>query len=70
VGEIVSPDALQQAPAAVARLIADPDRFRAKMRELRDTMVYRPGHSIPDGAGEIARLADDKAHARRLAEDE
>jgi YidC/Oxa1 family membrane protein insertase len=70
VGEIVSPDALQQAPAAVERLLTDPDRFRAKMRELRDNMVFRLGHSIPAGAGEIARLADEKAQARRAAEDE
>ena len=61
---------LQQAPAAVERLLTDPDRFRAKMRELRDTMVFRLGHSIPAGAGEIARLADEKAQARRAAEDE
>jgi len=66
VGEILSPASLEDAPAAIERLVSDPERFRAKMRELRDTMVFRLGHSIPDGAAEIARLADDKAAARRL----
>ena len=65
VGEIVSPASLEEAPAAIERLVSNPERFRSKMRELRDTMVFRLGHSIPDGAAEIARLADDKA-ARRL----
>jgi CDP-glycerol glycerophosphotransferase (TagB/SpsB family) len=64
VGEIVSPASLDDAPAAIERLVNDPERFRVKMRELRDTMVFRLGHSIPDGAAEIVRLADDKAAAR------
>jgi len=58
VGEIVSPASLQDAPDAIERLIASPERFREKMHELRETMVFRLGHSIPDGAEEIARLAD------------
>jgi hypothetical protein len=66
VGEIVSPASLDDAPAAIERLVGDPERFRVKMRELRDTMVFRLGHSIPDGAAEIARLADDKAAAREV----
>jgi hypothetical protein len=64
VGEIVSPGSLQDVPAAVERLIGDPERFRAKMRELRNTLVFRLGHSIPAGAGEIARLADQRAALR------
>ncbi len=64
VGEIVSPDALREAPAAIERLVDDPDRFRKKMRELRETMVFRLGRSVPDGAAEIARLADQRAAAR------
>ena len=67
VGEIVSPDALDQAPAAIGRLLADPGRFRARMRELRETMVFRLGHSIPDGAAEIARIADERRQARPAA---
>jgi YidC/Oxa1 family membrane protein insertase len=64
VGEIVSPASLQDAPAAIERLVGDPGRFREEMRKLRETMVFRLGHSIPDGAAEIARLADEQAAAR------
>jgi YidC/Oxa1 family membrane protein insertase len=60
VGEIVSPDALGEVPTVVERLLAEPERFRARMREMRETMVFRLGHSIPDGAAEIARLADER----------
>jgi YidC/Oxa1 family membrane protein insertase len=60
VGEIVSPDALGEVPNVVERLLAEPERFRARMREMRETMVFRLGHSIPDGAAEIARLADER----------
>jgi len=67
-GEIISPDALHDAPAAIERLTGEPERFREKMRELRETMVYRLGHSIPDGAVEIARLADERLAARRQRE--
>jgi hypothetical protein len=68
VGEIVSPASLDDAPTAIERLVNDPERFRVKMRELRDTMVFRLGHSIADGAAEIARLADDKAAARGVGQ--
>jgi hypothetical protein len=34
------------------------------MHKLRETMVFRLGHSILDGAAEIARLADEQAAAR------
>ena len=64
VGEIVSPEALNGAPAAIERLLAEPERFRSRMRELRESMVFRLGHSIPDGAAEIARLSDDCRQAR------
>jgi len=68
VGEIVAPDRLAEAPLAVERLLADPERFRARMREMRETMVFRLGHSVPDGAREIARLADERRAARRERE--
>jgi CDP-glycerol glycerophosphotransferase (TagB/SpsB family) len=64
VGDIIAPNALQQAPDAIERLLADPGRFRARMREMRETMVFRLGHSVPDGAAEIARLADERRAAR------
>ena len=58
VGEVLGPSALDQAPAVIERLLASPDRFRNQVRELREKSVFRLGHSIPDGAAEIARLAD------------
>jgi YidC/Oxa1 family membrane protein insertase len=67
VGEIVAPDALGQAPEAIERLLADPERFRARMREMRETLVFRLGHSVPDGAAELARLADERRAARTAA---
>jgi YidC/Oxa1 family membrane protein insertase len=70
VGEIISPGSLQDAPAAIERLIGNPERFRGKMRELRNSMVFRLGHSIPDGAVEIARLADERAALRSEREGE
>jgi YidC/Oxa1 family membrane protein insertase len=63
-GEIISPDSLDEAPAAIERLIGDPDRFRAKVRELRESMVFRLGDSTPDGAAEIARIADERRQVR------
>jgi hypothetical protein len=44
--------------AAIERLLADPGRFRNMIRELRENIVFRLGHSVPDGAAEIARLAE------------
>ena len=57
-GEVLSPEQLDGAPAAIERLLGDPDRFRGEVRRLRDSIVFRLGHSVPDGAAEIARLAD------------
>jgi len=68
VGEIVSPDSLGDAPAAIERLAGSPERFKEKMQELRNTIVFRLGHSVPDGAAEIARLARECAEARKERE--
>jgi hypothetical protein len=57
-GEVLSPERLADAPAAIERLLSEPQRFQQQMRQLRETIVFRLGHSIPDGAAEIARLAD------------
>jgi hypothetical protein len=64
VGEVLDLSALDQAPAVIERLLASPDRFRNQVRELRDKSVFHLGHSIPDGAAEIARLADQCYQAR------
>ncbi len=65
VGEVLSVSSLDQVPAAILRLLAEPDRFVEQIRKLREQGVYRLGHSIPDGAAEIARLADQCLQARR-----
>lgn len=64
IGEIVSPDSLQEAPAAIERLLSDPERFREKIHDLRDSLVFRLGHSILDGAREISRLAEQQSAVR------
>ena len=68
VGEVLDPSALDQAPAVIDRLLASPERFRGQVRQLREKSVFRLGHSIPDGAAEIARLADECLQARQERE--
>jgi YidC/Oxa1 family membrane protein insertase len=70
VGEIIHPDALDSAPAAIERLLADPHRFGEQMRRLREENVFRLGHAIPDGARELARLADERRAERERRESE
>ena len=68
VGEILSPESLDEAPAAIERLLTTPGRFRDEVRELREQKVFRLGHSIPDGASEIKRLANERLQVRRERE--
>ena len=68
VGEVLATSALEQAPDAIERLLATAGRFRERMKDLREQSVFRLGHSVPDGAVEIARLADDRLEARRARE--
>ncbi|MEJ2533888.1 MAG: CDP-glycerol glycerophosphotransferase family protein [Gammaproteobacteria bacterium] len=63
VGEILSPDRLDEAPAAIERLLASPEAFAGRMRALREEAVFNPGRSVALGAREIARLADARASA-------
>ena len=64
-GEILSAESLDEAPVAIERLLAIPGKFRDEVRILREQKVFRLGHSIPDGAREIARLADKRVQARQ-----
>ncbi|MDT8321868.1 MAG: CDP-glycerol glycerophosphotransferase family protein, partial [Xanthomonadales bacterium] len=68
VGEILSPAALHEAPEAIERLRVEPGGFRERMRDLREALVFRLGHSIPDGAAELARLAEACREARLTRE--
>ena len=60
VGAVLPADALEQAPAALKRLLQDPEGFRARMRELRESNVFNLEGCTGPGAREIARLADER----------
>ena len=64
-GDIVSPECLDEIPGKIDQLLQDQDSFRQRMEKLRSQMVFNIGNSIQAGAGEIARLADEKAAERK-----
>lgn len=64
-GDIVSPEHLDEIPQKIDALLQDQDSFRQRMEKLRSQMVFNIGNSIQAGAGEIARLADEKAAERK-----
>lgn len=61
VGRILGPDELDQAPAVIRQLLAEPDRFAEHIRSLRRDTVFNLGGCVPLGAAKIARLADERA---------
>jgi hypothetical protein len=65
-GDIVSPEHLNQVPGKIAALLDKREILAQKMLQLRPQMVFNIGNSIELGAGEIARLADEKAAQRKL----
>ncbi len=67
-GDIVSPQQLDEVPGKIARLLENRESFRQTMKDLRSKMVFNIGSSIKLGAGEIARLADEKAAERKTRE--
>ncbi len=64
-GDIVPPENLAEIPGKIDQLLQDQDSFRERMEKLRSKMVFNIGNSIQAGAGEIARLADEKAAERK-----
>ena len=64
IGSVVAPERLDESPAAIRELLADRESFLPRIRELRGRTVFRLGHSIVDGAAELARLADERLQAR------
>jgi len=61
VGQIISPDRLEEIPEALASLLEqDPERFRAKVRELRARYFYNVGSSASMGAAKLLELAISK----------
>lgn len=63
-GAIVSPGQLEVVPETIRRLLAGSKAFVDRVRALRERSVFRLGHSIPDGAAELARLADQQQSLR------
>jgi YidC/Oxa1 family membrane protein insertase len=68
VGTIVSPGELQRVPEEIHRLMAQRSELVGRMRELRQRMVFRLGHSIPDGADELAHIVEQQVEQRRQRE--
>jgi YidC/Oxa1 family membrane protein insertase len=64
-GAIVSPEHLDAVPQMIDELLQDQESFRQRMEKLRSQVVFNIGDSTALGAREIARLADEKASARR-----
>jgi YidC/Oxa1 family membrane protein insertase len=64
IGTIVSPAHIHDVPAAIRQLLERSDDFNERMKKMREQQVFRLGHSIPDGAAEIIRLADLGAASR------
>ena len=52
-------------PALIDKLLADPERFRAKAASLRAQAVFNLGRSAEVAAAEIVRLADEHAGERK-----
>jgi YidC/Oxa1 family membrane protein insertase len=63
-GRVVAPERLHEAPTAIRELLNGRGDFGARMQALRERTVYRLGHSLADGAAEIARLAEQQRQAR------
>jgi hypothetical protein len=66
IGTVIDPDAVADVPAAIRRLDADPEAFRAQVEALLAESVYHAGRSGPAGAEAIAAVAARQA-ARRQA---
>jgi len=65
IGAVLDPARLDEAPSLVDKLLADPAKFRARAAELRARCVFNPGRSAEIAAHEIARIAEERASARR-----
>jgi YidC/Oxa1 family membrane protein insertase len=65
IGAVLDPARLDEAPALVDKLLADPAKFRARAAELRARFVFNPGKSALVAASEIARIAEECSSARR-----
>lgn len=64
IGAIISPEHIQQVDEKIYDLLARRDEFARRARELRSEAVFRVGQSVPAGAAEIVRLADQQKASR------
>ena len=70
VGKVISPDNLQESVGVIHELLSRRPEFASRMSELRDQTVFRFGHSVSDGAHELARLAKQQQGLRLAREEE
>ena len=61
IGDVLAPDRLDEAPARLRTLLAAPDAFAGRARELREKWVYNVGESGPRGAEIILDLVERRA---------
>ena len=61
IGVVVQEQALDTIPAGVAALLAAADRYRSRIRELRQQVVYNPGRSGAVGAAELVALVNGRS---------
>ncbi|MEA3411461.1 MAG: CDP-glycerol glycerophosphotransferase family protein [Pseudomonadota bacterium] len=59
IGEVLSPQTLEEAPRTIERLLKAPDAFRRSIAALREEIVFNLGHSAPAAAKALAEIADD-----------
>lgn len=56
IGDLLSPDRLSEAPAIIRCLLADPQKFRSDLQQLRQDSVYNFGNSSEAAADAILNL--------------
>ncbi len=59
IGEVISPEKLDRIGDSIDRLCTGPDRFRERIRRIRESTIFNVGRSGIVGAEAIARLADE-----------
>jgi YidC/Oxa1 family membrane protein insertase len=66
-GTVLPVDRVDAAPSYVADLLRSAEEFRTRGPRLRNEWTFNFGRSVEMGAREIARIADERAIARRQA---
>jgi YidC/Oxa1 family membrane protein insertase len=66
-GALLPPERIEEAPAVIRRLVADPARVRAQAATLRRDWMHNLGRSGPAAAEAVADIADELAAAAGVA---